>query len=58
MEEIVQMLLTEELDKIKDYVGDVYYNNARFPEAITLFDELVYSDEFEEFLTLKAYPKI
>jgi malate synthase len=57
-EELVQMLLPEELDKIKDYVGDVYYKNARFPEAITLFDELVYSDEFEEFLTLKAYPKI
>jgi malate synthase len=56
--ELVQRLLPEELDKIKEYVGDVYYKNARFPEAITLFEELVYSDEFEEFLTLKAYPSI
>jgi len=56
--ELVQSLLPEELDRIKDYVGDVYYKNARFPEAITLFEELVYSDEFEEFLTLKAYQNI
>jgi len=56
--ELVQSLLPEELEKIRDYVGSVYYENARFPEAITLFEELVYSDEFEEFLTLKAYPNI
>jgi len=56
--ELVHSLLPEELEKIKDYVGDVYYENARFPEAIALFEELVFSDEFEEFLTLKAYLNI
>lgn len=56
--ELVQSLLPDELVKIKDYVGDVYYENARFPEAIKLFEELIYSDEFEEFLTVKAYPSI
>jgi len=56
--ELVHSLLPEELEKIKDYVGDVYYENARFPEAIALFEELVFSEEFEEFLTLKAYLNI
>ena len=56
--EFVQNLLSQEVNEIKDYVGKVYYENARFPEAIKLFEELIYVDEFEEFLTLKAYPNI
>jgi malate synthase len=48
----------EELEKIKDYVGEVRYKNGKFKLAAEIFDELVLNDHFEEFLTLKAYPYI
>jgi malate synthase len=50
--------LKEELDKIKDYVGHENYEKGRFPEAISLFDKLVKSEEFIDFLTLPAYEEI
>lgn len=45
----------EELDKIKTYVGEERYQNGKFQLATEIFNELVCSDKFEEFLTLKAY---
>jgi malate synthase len=56
--ELIQSFIPEEVEKIKVYVGEVYYKNARFAEAIDIFEELVFNDEFEEFLTLKVYSKI
>ena len=55
---MVEEWQNEELVKIKDYVGEDRYQNGRFPLAANLFSELVSSDVFEEFLTLKAYPYI
>jgi malate synthase len=55
---LLRHLIPEEIEKIKEYVGDSFYENSRFPEAIELFEELIFNDEFEEFLTLKAYSKI
>ena len=51
-------LQKEELEKIKAYVGDVYYNHGRFSEAVEILDKLVLSEKFEEFLTLIAYDYI
>lgn len=48
----------EELEKIREYVGEKRYNSGKFELATQLFDELVFDDNFEEFLTLKAYPFI
>jgi len=45
----------EELQKIKNYVGEERYNNGKFQLATEIFDDLVLNDHFEEFLTLKAY---
>lgn len=55
---LINRFIPEEIAKIKVYVGTVFYENGRFPEAIELFDKLVFNDEFEEFLTLKAYASI
>ena len=48
----------EELEKIKEYVGEERYTNGRFELATQLFNELAFDENFEEFLTLKAYPYI
>ncbi|MBW8361101.1 MAG: malate synthase A [Kaistella sp.] len=48
----------EELDNIKTYVGESRFNNGKFQLAAEIFDDLVLNDQFEEFLTLKAYPFI
>ena len=41
--------------KIKSYVGEERYSNGRFELATQLFNELVFDENFVEFLTLKAY---
>ena len=48
-------LQEEELQKIKQLVGEERYNNGRFDLAIELFDKLVLSEDYQEFLTLEAY---
>ena len=45
----------EELENIKEYVGTERYENGRFELATELFEELVFDENFQEFLTLKAY---
>ena len=55
MPEMVLTWQEEELDKIKNYVGEERYNNGKFELATELFDDLILNDKFEEFLTLKAY---
>ena len=52
--ELFRELLPEELQKIRNYVGQQRYDQGRFPEAIDLFDRLVKSEEYIEFLTLPA----
>lgn len=48
----------QEIEKIKDYVGQNRFDSGKFKEAIQLFDELVLTENFEEFLTLSAYNHI
>lgn len=56
--ELYQQLLPEELDNIKNYVGEERFDSGKFPEATALFDRLVKEKEFIEFLTLPAYELI
>lgn len=51
-------LRAEEVQKIKQFVGEKSYQNARFDEAVKIFDELVLAHKFTEFLTLEAYKYI
>ena len=48
-------LQEEELIKIKNLVGQDRYKNGKFDLAIELFDKLVLSEDYQEFLTLEAY---
>ena len=48
----------QEIEKIKNHVGQDKFDNGKFKKAIQLFDELVLNNEFEEFLTLSAYNHI
>ena len=53
-----QQLKKEELEKIKNLVGKSNFSNGKFKLAIELFDALVISKEYQEFLTLSAYKYI
>ena len=55
MPEMVLHWQEEELEKIKNYVGEERFENGKFELATELFDDLILNDKFEEFLTLKAY---
>ncbi|KMQ67804.1 malate synthase [Chryseobacterium sp. FH2] len=48
----------EELERIEKYVGEERFKNGKFNLAKELFNELIFCEKFEEFLTLKAYPFI
>ncbi|MCS3531503.1 malate synthase A [Chryseobacterium sp. JUb7] len=48
----------EELERIEKYVGEQRFKNGKFNLAKELFNELIFCENFEEFLTLKAYPFI
>jgi malate synthase len=52
---LYRQFLPEELAKIRAYVGDKAYANGKFEQAVALFDELVKSADFADFLTLPAY---
>jgi malate synthase len=57
-QEMYQQLKKEELEKIKNLVGESNFSNGKFKLAIELFDALVLSKEYQEFLTLSAYKYI
>lgn len=53
--EFYQQIKAEEIMKIKELVGTENYEKGRFSEAIELFDSLVLSNEYIDFLTNPAY---
>lgn len=56
--EMILQWESEEIDHIEKYVGENRFKTGKFNLAKELFNELVFSEKFEEFLTLKAYPFI
>jgi malate synthase len=52
---LVRELIGLELERIRVERGDERFRSGQFQAATQLFEELVVSDELEEFLTLKAY---
>jgi malate synthase len=50
--------LHEEMETVRQEVGEERFEYGRFPEAISLFHRLSLAAEFEEFLTLPAYALI
>ncbi|MBO8172070.1 MAG: malate synthase A [Bacillaceae bacterium] len=53
--ELFEQLKDEELNKLKQTIGEAHYNAGKFEEAARLFTELTRQDEFEEFLTIPGY---
>jgi malate synthase len=57
--ELVRRYEKEELEKIREQVGDeFFYSEGRPDESRELFDEVALSDEFVDFLTLPAYERL
>lgn len=56
--ELYRSLVPGQLDKIKALVGELRYATGRYLEAARLFDQLVTSKHFIEFLTLPAYEQL
>jgi malate synthase len=48
----------EEMGKIREAYGEDLFNRGRFDEARHLFETVALSDDFPEFLTLRAYELI
>ena len=48
----------EELQKIKEYVGEKRFTSGKFELATEIFNGIVLNDRFVEFLTLEAYQYI
>jgi len=53
--ELTRTVLREELSKIRARVGDAQYAEGQFAQAGEIFERLITSREFVEFLTLEAY---
>ncbi|MEM6805454.1 MAG: malate synthase A [Bacteroidota bacterium] len=57
-EDLYKAFLVEEIEKIREMMGKEAFSLGKFEEAIKLFDQLVKSKDFTEFLTLPAYQLI
>jgi malate synthase len=53
--ELVSQTIPEELEKIKGLLGEDKYKAGKFDLAAKLYEQMMTSDQFDEFLTLKAY---
>jgi malate synthase len=50
-----EKLISEELVKIKEYVGEERYNSGQFELATKLFSTMIFNEKLDDFLTLEAY---
>ena len=55
---LIDKLKDEEMNVIKDEVGEEKFNEGNFFEACDLFISMINNDDFDEFLTIPAYNKI
>ncbi len=53
--DLVREMIAEELDNIEEMLGTEAFRDGQFQRARRLFDKLVTSDEFIDFLTLPGY---
>jgi len=52
--ELLNRLITEEMERVRKEVGAEAYDGGRFEEAVELFRKLSLEDDFEDFLTVPA----
>lgn len=53
--ELYTEIFEEEHTKLIEQVGEALFENGKYKEAIQLFEKLVLTDKFGEFLTISAY---
>jgi malate synthase len=53
--ELVMQTMKEELEKLKKMMGADGFQNSKFELAAQLFEPMMTSPNFDEFLTLAAY---
>jgi len=53
--EIVRHTIAEELAKLKDHLGPLRFQSGRFEVAGRMFEEMMTSPEFPDFMTLVVY---
>ena len=56
--DLVRQIIPEQLNHIRELLGAERYDAGKFPLAAELFEKMMTSDEFVEFLTLVAYDYI
>jgi malate synthase len=52
--ELLNRLITEEMERVRTAVGAETYDGGRFKQAVQLFRDLSLEDDFEDFLTVPA----
>jgi malate synthase len=57
-EDLVRALVPEELARVRTLLGEEGWAAGRYQEAARLFEELVLSDDYVEFLTLPGYERL
>jgi len=57
-DDLLAGLFDEEMDKIREAMGEEMYSLSEFETARSLFWDMTVADEFQEFLTLPAYERI
>jgi len=57
--DLVRQTATEELERIREQVGDeFFYTQGRPGQSRALFEQVALADEFVEFLTIPAYEQL
>jgi malate synthase len=56
--ELFEKTVSEELNEIQAQVGKAAFDDGNYAKAANLFKEIISQNEFEEFLTLKAYDNL
>ncbi|HET9886163.1 MAG TPA: malate synthase A, partial [bacterium] len=55
---LLSRVMQEEMEKIRETVGDERFESGRYDLAAEIFARLAISVDLEEFLTLNAYPHL
>ena len=56
--ELFQQLVPQELEKVRQILGEQQYGAGKYQEAATMFEQLTLDETFVDFLTLPAYDYI
>jgi len=57
-EELFKKILSSEIDKLKEVLGEDIWNKGKYEKAVEIFEKMSISPVCEEFLTLPAYEEI